>query len=290
MSKATSSSAPARPRSTPAGRASLPGRTGAPASNSRRTASCGPSPSEIVQPCCSAQPCAPTGSVSERKARSIGSGAWGPSPKRGPSLHSGSTSGDGAPRAGAGGRSQPAGCQGWAGSPAAGSGAGSGAPPRPRCSGSRQPLPSPAGSTPSPGSRGPLIDGSLSWSALSSAVGVPRPPPAHGARALLPTGGRRTDNAQPGHDVPADLGPQLPQDGRGEQPQLGRPRRRLRDDEQFALAEGLRGAVRGDVRSDQRLPAAEDRADPGPLRPVLLGDQRIHQPADGLGVVGAGTG
>ena len=47
-------------------------------------------------------------------------------------------------------------------------------------------------------------------------------------------------------------------DGR-QQPQLGRPGRGLRHDQQLALGEGLRRAVVGDLRADQRRPAAEDR-------------------------------
>src|SRR5215217_1833667 len=306
MSNATRSSAPARPRSTLAGRASLPGRTGELAMRSRRTASPGPSPSEIVQPCWSAQPCAPTRSVSSRKAQSMGSGARGPSPNRGPPAHSCSAAGSGRVRSGiAGGRFQPGGSQPSAGPAGSlgpvGSGRPSPAGPPPRCSGSCQPLPSAAGSKPSPWSRsrGLLIAGSLSSSSLLGgrpgdglAVRVARSPPTHGARALLPTGGRRPDNAQPGHDVPADLRTKLAEDRRGEKAQLGGPGCGLGDDEQLALCEGLRCAVRRDLRADQGRPAAEHRADPGALRPVLLGDQGVDEPAEGLRVVGtrAGTG
>ena len=115
------------------------------------------------------------------------------------------------------------------------------------------------------------------------AVGVARSPAAHRARTLLPVGRRRSDNAQPGHDVPAHLRPQLAEDGRRQQPQLCRPCRRLGDHEEFALGQGLRSAVRGDVRPDQGLPSAEDRADPGLLRPVLVADQRVDQPARAAG-------
>ena len=67
------------------------------------------------------------------------------------------------------------------------------------------------------------------------------------------------------------------QQGRREQPDLGRPGGRVGADHQLAVVEGQPARVRGDLGADDRGPAAHHPADGGVGLPAALG----HQPAEG---------
>ena len=231
MSKATSSSVPARPRSTPAGRRLLAGPDGARRDAARR----GRRPPGRCRRRPSSRAAAPSPAhrlgrprVAERPLHP-GPERAGPSPKRGPPVRPGAPAPGGGRRSpgcrsrSSGGRSQPGGCHSRSrcvAVPGRHRRRRRSARPPEAASGpvATQLRLARAASLPSPGSRSrgaahrctrPLVRcGALS-------VRVARSPPAHRARALLPAGGRRTDNAQPGHDVPAHLGPQLAEDRAG---------------------------------------------------------------------------
>ena len=302
MSKATSSSVPG-PAAQHAGRPVPPCRAGRARSppGRRRTASCGPLPSEIVQPCCSAQPCAPTrsASVAERPLHRLGGArarrrsAAPPVAAPGAAVRSGRR-----PVRRRRGRQVPAGrlpgrrrscCRGLGRgeSAVAGSAAARGAPARatrcPRRPGRTRPL--------------AVARTAHRWLALVVRR-LPQPYVSRGPRprtvrgpffqlgAVGPTTRNRVTTSPPtwARSLPRIVGASS----------------------RSCVAQAVDSATTSSSPSvrvcgaqcaamsgpTSAVPAAEHRADPGALRPVLLGDQRVDQPAERLGVVGArpGTG
>jgi hypothetical protein len=129
--------------------------------------------------------------------------------------------------------------------------------------------------------RRPLIR-PLSRAHPGSSVRISRAPPGYPPGAFPPTrAGRSVDHEsanQTGSDGIADPAEQ----GRREQPELGRPGGRLRDQDELSGVEVLRPAVLGHVPPDQVGPPARDAADGEVGVPASIGHDPVDQPADRL--------
>ena len=126
-------------------------------------------------------------------------------------------------------------------------------------------------------------------SGLSVRIPGPLRPGRH-SRPVLPGRSGRTTDDDPLHRALADLLGQLPQQGRGQQPDLSRPGGGVRRHGQHPLGKAQRGAVSSDVSTDHSLPATEDSTHSHRLGPAAFGHQTGDRGGHTLWITGVRTG